>query len=113
MHEASSTLSELATICVPDFFFEIRQMNQSQLFFFQTMEGPAVPSFFVDPSYYYDACRDPRSPFYKMCPPCIVAKIDETTDIEELKMKVSLHNLVQCGILDVSASAESAVRKNA
>lgn len=77
------------------------------------MAGPAVPSFFIDPSHYYDACRDPRSPFYKMCPPFIVDKNDEAIDIEKLKMQVLLHNLVQRGLLNVSASAESVARENA
>lgn len=77
------------------------------------MAGHGVPSFFVDPSHYYDACRDPRSPFYEMCPPFIVDKIDEAIDIEKLKMQVLLHNLVQRGLLNVSASAESVEQKNA
>jgi hypothetical protein len=77
------------------------------------MEGPAVPSFFVDLSNYRDASRDPRGLFYNLCPPFIVDKIDEEAiDIEKLKMQVLLHNLVQRGFVNVSA-AESAARENA
>ena len=78
------------------------------------VDRTAVPSFFVDASNYRDASRDPRGPFYNLCPPFIVDTIGEAAiDIEKLKMQVLLHNLVQRGFLKISTSSENGAGENA
>ena len=74
------------------------------------VEGPAVPSFFIDLSYYYDSSRDPRSAFYNQCPPFIVDKGDgeEAFDIDVVTMQVIVQNLIQRGFMNVHLARNSA-----
>lgn len=67
-----------------------------------------TPSYFIDTLHYYDACSDPRSVYYEMCPPLLVDATNENTiDIDAIKMQTLLHNLVQLGVINVSDSSES------